>query len=327
MHEVTITRHNIQIDPVMHIWEWQIPVYLFLGGLVAGMMMIGGYFLLSGRHKTSRSMCYTMPLLGIVFLSLGMFALFLDLEHKLYVWRLYTTFQPTSPMSWGSWILLLVYPALLATILLKIHEHIPFFLKSRLSFLMKLSSRISDLPNSYRIIGIVNMALGAVLGMYTGILLSALGARPLWNSSILWFLFVISGLSAAAAFVHLIAQEKFERELLAKADNGFLIIELFVIVLFLVGLLSSTAAHQNAAKLLLIGEYAAPFWVFVVGIGIVIPLVVQSLAVTHKVKHTPIAPLLVIGGGIVLRFIIVAAGQQSSWLLTPQNNPVITVLH
>ena len=40
--------------------------------------------------------------LSLVLLSLGMLALFLDLEHKLYVWRLYTTFQPTSPMSWGA---------------------------------------------------------------------------------------------------------------------------------------------------------------------------------------------------------------------------------
>ena len=48
-----------------------------------------------------------------------MFALFLDLAHKLYVWRLYTTFQFTSPMSWGAWILILVYPALIANILIK----------------------------------------------------------------------------------------------------------------------------------------------------------------------------------------------------------------
>jgi len=33
------------IDPSMHVWEWQIPVYLFSGGLVAGMMIISGYFI------------------------------------------------------------------------------------------------------------------------------------------------------------------------------------------------------------------------------------------------------------------------------------------
>ena len=38
--ELTTTRHNPHVDPVMAMWEWQIPVYLFLGGMVAGMMII-----------------------------------------------------------------------------------------------------------------------------------------------------------------------------------------------------------------------------------------------------------------------------------------------
>ena len=34
------------------------------------------------------------PLLGFVLINLGMVALFLDLTHKLYVWRVFLTFQP-----------------------------------------------------------------------------------------------------------------------------------------------------------------------------------------------------------------------------------------
>ncbi len=83
MLELTNTRSNLMIDPVMHIWGWEIPVYLFLGGLVAGMMIISGYFLLSGRHSNTRCACFILPGLSIVLLSLGMLALFLDLEHKL----------------------------------------------------------------------------------------------------------------------------------------------------------------------------------------------------------------------------------------------------
>jgi protein NrfD len=51
----------------------------------------------------------------------------------------------------------------------------------------------------------------------------------------------------------------------------------------------------------------------VVGIGIVVPLVVQSLAVRRRIHHTPVAPLLVIAGGLALRFVIVYAGQESRW--------------
>jgi hypothetical protein len=33
------------------------------------------------------------PLLGFVLMNIGMLALLLDLTHRLYVWRIYTTFQ------------------------------------------------------------------------------------------------------------------------------------------------------------------------------------------------------------------------------------------
>ena len=93
MRELVLTRHTELIDPLLHVWGWEIPVYLFLGGMVAGMMILVGYFLLSGRHTghncVVRACC---PALSLVLLSVGMLALFLDLEHKLYVWRLYTTF-------------------------------------------------------------------------------------------------------------------------------------------------------------------------------------------------------------------------------------------
>ena len=53
--------------------------------------------------------------------------------------------------------------------------------------------------------------------------------------------------------------------------------------------------------------------VVVVGLGILIPLVVQLLAVNHRVAHTPLAPILVIAGGLALRFLMVGAGQASHW--------------
>jgi protein NrfD len=310
MHELATTRHNLLLDPALQIWGWEIPVYLFLGGLVAGMMIISGYFIFSGRYReSSRCACFTVPLVGLALLSLGMLALFLDLEHKLFTWRLYTTFQITSPMSWGAWILMLVYPAQAASILLRL----PDSWRSRSAFLARLSDRLQRSESIARAIGVVNMLLGAVLGMYTGILLSTLGARPLWNSSMLWLLFLVSGLSSAAALVHMLASDVRERELLAKADNGFLTLEFFVIALFLIGLVTSTGIHQSAALLLVSGPYSPVFWVFVVGLGIVLPLFIQLMAVNHKIRHTAMAPILVLAGGLILRFVIVFAGQFSHW--------------
>jgi formate-dependent nitrite reductase membrane component NrfD len=309
MLEITTTRHNHLIDPILHAWSWEIPIYLFLGGLVAGMMLISGYFLFKGRQSEDNCSCFYLPIISVVLLSLGMFALFLDLEHKLFVWRLYTTFQITSPMSWGAWILIFVYPALIANILIKP----PKFLLDKFPKLNGIKDKLISHKWAVKNIGVANMLLGGMVGMYTGILLSSLGARPLWSTSVLWLLFLVSGLSGAAAFVHLIAKNVYERELLAKSDNAFLIIELFVIAMMIIGLVTSSKSHMAAAQLLLSGSFAAVFWIFVIALGIVIPLYIQLLAVNHKIQHTPIAPIMVILGGLILRFVIVAAGQHSHW--------------
>jgi len=308
MTDLVLTRHNELIDPLVRVWGWEIPVYLFLGGWVAGMMIIAGYFLLRGRHREETCVCSVLPGVSVIVLSLGMLALFLDLEHKRYVWRLYTTFQVASPMSWGAWILVLVYPVLAADFVLRPPE----LLRGIWPGFDRLTARLGE-PRAVRVIAATNIVLGVGLGIYTGILLSALGARPFWSSAILGPLFLVSGLSSAAAFTHLIARHPEERELLARSDNVFLVIELFVIALFLIGLLSASQAHVNAGRLVLGGPFTGVFWVLVVGVGIVVPLIIQALAVSHRIAHTPIGPLLVMAGGLALRFVVVAAGQVSHW--------------
>lgn len=309
MYELTNTRTNNLIDPVLSIWSWEIPVYLFLGGIVAGMMINSGYFLYKDRFKDVECSCFIVPIIRIILLSFGMLALFLDLEHKLYVWRVYTTFKIKSPMSWGSWILILIYPILILNILIRL----PKYLEKSFPFLKVISVKLKNHPTAKKNVGIVSMIFGALLGIYTGVLLSSLGARPLWNSSILWLLFLVSGLSTAAAFVHLIAKSRYKSQLLAKADNVFLSLELILIALFLIGLLSSTQVHINSAQILLSGAYATEFWVFVVGLGIVIPLLIHFFAVKNKNPHQAAAPILVIVGGLILRFVIFYAGQLCHW--------------
>jgi formate-dependent nitrite reductase membrane component NrfD len=307
--ELLITRHNHLVDPSVHVWAWQIPVYLFLGGWVAGNMILTGYFMLGGRHVRRSPLLSALPGLSLVLLSLGMLALFLDLEHKLYTWRLYTTFQWTSPMSWGSWILLLVYPVLVATWLVRP----PVVLEDLSQTVERVTAALQARRDIVRLIGITSMVLGVALGVYTGILLSSLGARPLWNSGALGVLFLASGVSAAAAFSHLVTRSPDERALTVRIDNVVLASELGILALFLLGLLAGSAPQVEAAKLFLGGPYTAPFWVFVIGLGIVIPLTIQALASRHLVQHTPIAPVMVMAGGLVLRWVLVSAGQFSHW--------------
>ncbi|NND27327.1 MAG: polysulfide reductase NrfD, partial [Myxococcales bacterium] len=301
MPEYTTTNSNPFVDMSHRVWAWEIPVYLFLGGLVAGMMVISGYFLLTGRWRNPRSFGYALPVWSLVLLSLGMLALFLDLEHKLYVWRLYLTFEVTSPMSWGSWILLLVYPALLANLFLAPPER----LRDRFPRLAEVSNRLQALPSAVTAIAVVNIALGIMVGIYTGILLSSLGARPLWSSGLLGPLFLVSGLSTAAALVHLLTKEPEESAFAVRADIGLLVTELLFIALFLIGLMNASKVHQEAASMLLGGPFTAVFWVLVVGLGVVVPIVIQSLAVARRIGHTRVEALLVIAVGVVFGFVMV----------------------
>ncbi len=309
MTELFITRHNELIDPFLQVWQWQIPVYLFLGGWVAGMMIITGYFLLRRRYAERSCVCSALPLVGLVLLSAGMLALFLDLEHKLYVWRLYTTIELASPMSWGAWILLLVYPVLVVSALVRP----PAIIEDLSQTVERASMWLRARARVVAAIGATSIGLGVALGIYTGILLSSLGARPLWNSGVMGLLFLASGVSGAAAFAHMMARAEVERRTMVRVDNVMLPAELALLVLYLFGLLAGSAPQIEAARLFLGGAYTAPFWVLVVGIGIVVPLFIQMQAVRRRIMHTPVAPLLVLAGGLALRFVFVYAGQASHW--------------
>jgi protein NrfD len=309
MLELVTTRDNPMIDPAMHVWGWEVPVYLFLGGWVAGSMVLAGWFMRRGREPGARCVCDVLPWISLVLISLGMGALFLDLEHRLYVWRMYLTLQPSSPMSWGGWILILVYPVLALSAL----RSLPGDWLSRWPAIARLAGNLRQ-PAATRMLSNTSILTGIALGIYTGILLSSLGARPLWASAALGPLFLVSGLSTGAAFAHVIARDQGEQAALLRADNAFLAAELVLIALFLIGLTTASAVHANAAALLLGGPYTAVFWVFVVGLGIVLPLAIQTLMASHRIPHTLVAPALVMFGGLALRFVIVSAGQYSHWI-------------
>jgi protein NrfD len=345
MTEYVNLRTNPGIDPALHLWGWEIPVYLYIGGLVAGLMILSGYHILRQQwdDEQTRGHYVTAPLFSLALLSAGMGALFLDLGNKLYVWRLYMTFEPTSPMSWGSWILLLVYPALAASALLTLPSSLPRLVRV-FPLLGRVAAGLARRPGFAHATGFANLILGILLGVYTGVLLSSLAARPLWNSALLGPLFLLSGLSTGAAVLHLLShlhprpdrdegafsdavisamvhwlrppdstgqgQRKLEH-----ADNSFLTVELALLGLNLIGLVSSTAAHQAAAALLISGPWALLFWVGVIGVGILLPLVLQFLQAEKWIPSTVVPALLVLGGGLLLRWIIVYAGQESGWNL------------
>ena len=310
MHEIDVARHAPLLDPALHVWGWEIPVYLFLGGLAAGTMIVGS--LLAARPGARSAAARWLSFAPAAMLSLGMLALFLDLSRKAHVWRFYLALRPASPMSWGAWILLLVYPVSLLAALGGLDDGQARGVEAFLSRVGLGSAvragRAWALPRA-EALRRANLALGVGLGVYTGILLSTLGARALWSSALLGPLFLVSGFSTGAAFLLLFRLSPEERHALERWDRVAIGVELAVLALFIVGLFTSGEASRQAAALLLGGPFTAQFWTLVVVGGLLAPVLLGLLQGRLALPTTAVAPALVLAGGFALRWILVAAGQ------------------
>ena len=310
MNEVLSNKLNPQVLPHLEIWAWEVPIYLFLGGLAGGLLVITGGMLLlqkgglfgkkSEEREAFSGMLQIGSILAPVLLGLGMFFLFLDLEYKFHVWRFYTVFVWTSPMSWGSWMLIIFFP--LATLQAVIVN------ERWVGGINLLRNLIQFTKPHLNLIAMINVHMGAGIGVYTGILLSTFYARPIWSSSILGFVFLMSGLSSAAALVMLMAPRR-EKLMFSKMDMYFISLEGFATTLFIIGGITGSENIRDAMFYLISGPYAPWFWVvFVLG-GMIVPLMLETLEAIGRIRFTVLVPLLVLTGSLTLRFIIVYAGQ------------------
>ena len=331
---ITSGRMNHGVDPILHAWGWEIAVYLFLGGLAAGLIIYAAFYSLTNKDKKLFNALKVAPMFVPIFLALGLMALFFDLHHKLYFWRLYTTIHLNSPMSWGAWTLMLITPLSIVYAVLNLKVVFPkidlklHYLKP-LNLLMKSSESEtfnwewkykwmlnleSFLLKNFKVILWLLLIFGVILGIYTGILLSAFNARPLWNTSVLGMLFLVSGLSTAAAFIMLISKDHEEIKWFSKVDLLMIAIELFLIIHLFMGLLASTQVQIDAAKMFLGGKYTVAFWGFVVFLGLVFPAFLEILELRGYNINPKIAAILILLGGLILRFVIVYGGQVSQYV-------------
>ena len=303
-------RNNPLIDPQLHVWHWEIPTYLFLGGLAAGLMFFAALYTIRNKENEYKTAVQIAPMIAPIALVLGLFALFLDLHHKLYFWRLYTTIRLESPMSWGAWTLMIVTPISMIWTAMHIKEIFP-----KWNWKFNVIEEILEFFRKHKkTLAWIMLISSAILGIYTGILFSAFNARPLWNTSILGPLFLASGLSAGAAVVVWMSKNHAERKRFAQLDLMIIGIELFLIIHMFMGFLASTQVQIDAANLFLGGPYTAPFWIFVVLLGMIVPAILEGLELKGYKIPVMIPVLLVLFGSVMLRFIIAYAGQASRWL-------------
>lgn len=303
-------RLNHLVDPHLNIWHWQIPLYLFLGGLAAGILFFAALYFINGKEDKYPAAVKIAPFITPFALIIGLLALFIDLRHKMYFWQLYMHIRLQSPMSWGAWTLMVITPVSFIWCAIYIKELFPNWdwkyqwLKYLEAFFRKYQ----------KVIAWVMLIYSVILGIYTGILLSAFNARPLWNTSILGPLFLASGLSAGAASILILSKSETEKKRFAEIDLIIIGIELFIIIHMFMGFLASTQVQIDAANLFLGGPYTMAFWIFVVILGMLLPALLEIMELRKIHVPTILAAALVLFGSLMLRFIIVYAGQFSRWL-------------
>ena len=303
-------RMNPGIDPYLNIWHWHIPLYLFLGGLAAGILFFAALYTIMGREKQMPTAVKWATFIVPVALVLGLMALFFDLKHQLFFWQLYTTVRIESPMSWGAWVLMFITPLSMVWAASYIKEAIPSW-----QWKFKIMEQGEALVIKYRkVIAWILLGLSVILGIYTGILLSAFNARPLWNTSILGPLFLVSGMSTGAAVIMWMSKDHYERKIMSMIDLVLIIVELFFIIHLFMGFLASTAVQIEAAELFLGGEFTVSFWVFVVILGLILPAILEILELRGYKIPVASPAILILFGGLMFRFIMVEAGQITRYL-------------
>jgi len=314
-------------------WGWLIVLYLFLGGLSAGLFFVSALatYLQRGSDPAYPRLARVGALLAPWPVALGSALLVFDLGHWYRFYKLFITFQWRSPMSIGAWLL-----AAFAGITL-------------LSFWSWLSAESLDawvrrLPRRLRFLRGINppwreslrrplamvgfpVALG--VGIYTGVLLGAVQARPFWNTNLVAQIFLFSAMSTGCALLILALSlrraglEAGEARLLFSLDIVLIVLEFFVVLPYLIHGALSPLAVREAIGLVMGGPFTVPFWVLFFTLGLLLPLVLElwemrPVLLDKETFHpsrtlAALSAVLVLFGGLVLRYVFVFAGQVSAF--------------
>ncbi len=156
------------------VWTWEVPLYFWLGGIATGSSFVAVAADLAGDEDTAKlARKITLGTIGP-----GAPLLIKDLGRPERFLNMLRIFKPRSPMSMGSWTLML------------------FSTNAG----MAVAADMVGLQRLARGFGAATAALGLYLGSYTGVLLSAT-ATPLWARSRLYLppIFVCTAVATGAA--------------------------------------------------------------------------------------------------------------------------------
>lgn len=329
-------------------WNWMVALYLFIAGVSAGAFAISAiaYFLGRNKYETiSRLGAYIAPFP----LLAGILCLIFDLERPSYFWKLMITLQPFSVMSLGAWLLLIF--SFLSFLyfylwlpdrydLWKSFQNLPprwskFFPIRALQRSSLLAGLRREKLNGLRDwVAFVGIPVSLFVGIYTGVLLGALVARPFWNNPMLPMVFLLSAMKTGTASICFwgcfvkgfrgMSRDQIETNkfMIHAIDFILMIFSIIAISLFVFGLYVSTRSSAEAARLIMGGDFTFLFWGLVVGVGIFLPFGLELYELSPRLlrkgemrAHSPwlsgVVTASVLLGGFTLRYVVVYAGQMA----------------
>jgi formate-dependent nitrite reductase membrane component NrfD len=155
--------------------------------------------------------------------------------------------------------------------------------------------------------------LGFCVAIYSGFVVGFVGGIKFWNSAIMPVLVVIGGLAGGAAV--LLATVSFTS---AASFSTIQSLAQFFLALYAIALLIllwvatySSQEAKDSALLLLKGSMAALFWVLIIVIGIIVPLVLEFIAGVDSSALLVVSAVLVLAGNLAMRYGIIKAGRYS----------------
>jgi len=258
-----------------------IAVYLYLAGMGAGAFIIGtliGWFnvkldppILSSIDLFGLTLNLSaVPILwGPVMVAIGTPFLILDLGIK---WRfMYACLNPRTSWVARGFVILSIFIVLGLALLAK--SILPFEWLHQESVL-------------WRIPEIVAFIFAFGTAIYTGILLKATKSIPLWNTSLLPLLFLVSGLSTGSMAIILstmgtgfFSHDAGALKVLMHGEQFLVVVEAIVLYLFLSRRHRASEQGKDSVRLLVFGEMKMIFWGGIVLLGSSSPL---FLKMSHR---------------------------------------------
>ena len=280
-------------------WPWYyVAIYFFFGGIAAGAYLLAALTLVFGTPDRDRPLMRWATYLSAILILICPVLLILDLGQGLRFWRMLSQFKLLSPVSLGSWALLIFgFFTVLSSLIFLVEDG---RWKIGASFLKRLPHGLL-------------MRIGAFFGIfvagYTGVLLSST-VIPFWyNNQLLGLTFLVSGLSTALAAVTLLLMWRGYHHV---ADNhNFHSLELLLLgfeVLLVVWMV-----FQEGGSILLTGQFIITFVVAVAALGVLIPMIMLLMYRERAMPSGMLAltSLLILIGGFFLRYSVLEAGKAS----------------